>query len=256
MLVSPISVLSQRKMRARERRIDKSMTLPAISIVIPVLNEAAGIVPVLERLQGFRRQDAEIIVVDGGSRDGTADSARPLADSVIASPRGRGRQMNAGAAQATGDILLFLHADTLLPASALSSVRAAVACGACWGRFDVHIAGAISGLAMVAFMMNWRSRLTGIATGDQAIFVTRTAFQRQGGFPAIPLMEDIAFSRALRKAAWPACLTDKVSTSGRRWEKQGLLRTILSMWWLRLRFFLGASPHVLAREYGYVADES
>lgn len=232
------------------------MTLPTISIVIPVLNEAAGIVPVLERLQGFRRQGAEVIVVDGGSRDETADCARPLADCVIASPRGRGRQMNVGAAQATGDILLFLHADTLLPASALSSVSAAVARGACWGRFDVHIAGAISGLAMVAFMMNWRSRLTGIATGDQAIFVTRTAFQRQGGFPTIPLMEDIALSQALRKVAWPACLADQVSTSGRRWEKHGLLRTILSMWWLRLRFFLGASPHALAREYGYVADES
>lgn len=232
------------------------MTQPTISIVIPVLNEAAGIVPVLERLQGFRRQGAEIIVVDGGSGDGTADNARPLADCVIASPRGRGRQMNAGAAQATGEILLFLHADTLLPASALSSVSTAIARGANWGRFDVQIEGSISGLAMVAFMMNWRSRLSGIATGDQAIFVTRAAFQRQGGFPAIPLMEDIALSRALRKTAWPARLADKVSTSGRRWEKHGLLRTILSMWWLRLRFFLGASPHALAREYGYVADES
>lgn len=232
------------------------MTLPAISIVIPVLNEAAGIVPVLERLQGFRKQGAEVIVVDGGSGDGTADNARPLADCVIASPRGRGRQMNAGADRATGEILLFLHADTLLPASALTSVSTAIARGANWGRFDVQIEGSISGLAMVAFMMNWRSRLSGIATGDQAIFVARAAFQRQGGFPAIPLMEDIALSRALRKTAWPACLADKVTTSGRRWEKQGLLHTILSMWWLRLRFFLGASPHALAREYGYVADES
>ena len=235
------------------------MTLPAaatISIVMPVLNEALGIVAVLERLQDFRRQGAEIIVVDGGSDDATAGRARPLADCVIASPRGRGRQMNAGAAQASGDILLFLHADTLLPPSALSLVNDAVRHGAHWGRFDVYIEGNISGLGMVACMMNWRSRLTGIATGDQALFVTREAFLRHGGFPTIALMEDIAFSSQLRQEAPPACLREKVITSGRRWEKHGLLRTILSMWWLRLRFFFGANPNDLARKYGYIPDET
>ncbi|PKO39677.1 MAG: glycosyl transferase [Betaproteobacteria bacterium HGW-Betaproteobacteria-6] len=232
------------------------MNTPTLSIIIPVLNEADGIVQVLERLQGFRRQGAEVIVVDGGSADGTAERARPLADCVTTAGRGRGLQMNAGAARASGDVFLFLHADTLLPASAPSLIIEAIDHGACWGRFDVRIEGAIRGLGLVAFMMNWRSRLTGIATGDQALFVTRAAFLRHGGFPAIPLMEDIVFSSWMREEARPACLTAKVTTSGRRWEKHGLLRTILTMWWLRLRFFLGASPTALAREYGYIPHET
>lgn len=232
------------------------MNTPALSIIIPVLNEATGLVPVLERLQGFRRQGTEVIVVDGGSTDGTAERARALADGVTSSRRGRGRQMNAGAALATGDVLLFLHADTLLPSAAPSLIVAAIDDGACWGRFDVRIEGSIRGLGLVAYMMNWRSRLTGIATGDQAIFVTREAFQRHGGFPAIPLMEDIVFSGWMREEARPACLKAKVTTSGRRWEKDGLIRTILTMWWLRLRFFLGASPTDLARAYGYIPHET
>ncbi len=232
------------------------MNAPSLSIVIPVLNEAAGIVTALEHLQGLRRQGVEVIVVDGGSSDATVERAGPLADGVTTSRRGRGRQMNAGAAMATGDVLLFLHADTLLPPSAPDLIGEAVGNGACWGRFDVRIDGALRGLAMVAFMMNWRSRLTGIATGDQAIFVRREAFERHGGFPDIPLMEDIVFSSWMREEARPACRPEKVTTSGRRWEKHGLLRTILTMWGLRLRFFLGANPHDLAREYGYVADET
>lgn len=231
------------------------MLRPDVSIILPVLNEAGGIVQVLERLQAFRTQGAEIIVVDGGSTDGTPQLARPLVDCVTTAPRGRGRQMNAGAAGATGGILLFLHADTTLPPAALTAIAEAIGQGARWGRFDVRIEGSIRGLGMVAFMMNWRSRLTGIATGDQAIFVTREAFQQLGGYKEIPLMEDIAFSAAMRKAGPPACLKEKVSTSGRRWEKHGLLRTILLMWWLRLRFHLGASPIDLAREYGYVPHE-
>lgn len=231
------------------------MNTPTISIVIPVLNEAGVIVQALERLQEFRRQGAEIIVVDGGSSDGTAECARFLADCVTTSSRGRGLQMNVGANKATSDILLFLHADTLLPSSAPALIREAIGNGACWGRFDVHIEGSISGLGMVALMMNWRSRLTGIATGDQGIFVTRKAFQQLGGFPIIPLMEDIVFSGWMRDASRPACLSEKVRTSGRRWERHGLFRTILTMWWLRLRFYFGASPHDLAREYGYVPHE-
>jgi rSAM/selenodomain-associated transferase 2 len=226
-----------------------------LSIILPVLNEADGIVQALEPLQGLRRLGAEIIVVDGGSRDATAGLAMPLADCVIVADRGRGRQMNAGAARAGGDILLFLHADTLLPPSAAERVAMAITGGACWGRFDVRIAGTHPGLALVARMMNWRSRLTGIATGDQAIFVTRQAFREVGGFPPIPLMEDIVLSSRLRALGRPACLADKVLTSGRRWEQHGLLRTILAMWWLRLRFFFGVSPQALAREYGYVPDE-
>ena len=226
-----------------------------LSIILPLLNEAEGIVQALERLQEMRRQGGEVIVVDGGSVDETAELARPLADCVITAARGRGAQMNAGAAQSTGDILLFLHADTLLPPAAPEVVAAAIAGGACWGRFDVRIAGALRCLGLVAGMMNWRSRLTGIATGDQAIFVSREAFRQVGGFPLIPLMEDIVLSSRLRALGAPACLREKVFTSGRRWERYGLWRTIVNMWWLRLRFHFGASPVMLAREYGYVPDE-
>lgn len=232
------------------------MSRPDISIIIPVLNEAGGIVRALERLLEFRARGVEIIVVDGGSDDGTAQLALPFADCVTSAARGRGAQMNFGARKASGDIFLFLHADTQLPPSAPDLIAAAIAGGACWGRFDVRIDGSSGALALVALMMNWRSRLTGIATGDQAIFVTREAFQAVGGFPAIPLMEDIVLSGSLRRIARPACLREKVTTSGRRWEQHGLLRTILTMWWLRLRFHFGASPDDLAREYGYAVRKN
>ena len=224
---------------------------PLISIIIPVLDEAQDIVKALQALQNFRRQYAEIIVVDGGSGDDTAHLAAPLADRVTVSPKGRGCQMNAGAVLARGQVLLFLHADTRLPRSAPALIGEAIQRGALWGRFDVTIEGSAAGLGLVACMLNWRSRLTGIATGDQAIFVTRQAFAQVGGFADIPLMEDIVFSSALRALSRPACLTEKVITAGRRWEKHGVLRTILLMWRLRLRFFFGANPHELAREYGY-----
>lgn len=227
-----------------------------LSIIVPVLDEAAGIAVALAPLQPLRRAGVEVIVVDGGSRDTTPTLAAPLADRVLDAPRGRGSQMNAGAAQARGDILLFLHADTRLPDTALAAIAEAVAAGACWGRFDVTIAGRIAGLGMVAAMMNLRSRLTGIATGDQALFVTRAAFEQAGGFPDISLMEDIVLSRRLRRIARPACLYERVVTSGRRWEKHGLVRTILAMWRLRLRFFLGADPRALALEYGYAPREA
>lgn len=227
-----------------------------LSIIVPVLDEAAGIAAALAPLQPLRRAGVEVIVVDGGSRDATPTLAAPLADLVVNAPRGRGSQMNAAAARARGDVLLFLHADTRLPDTAPAAIAGAVAAGACWGRFDVTIAGRITGLGLVASMMNLRSRLTGIATGDQALFVTRAAFDRAGGFPDIPLMEDIVLSGRLRGIARPACLRERVVTSGRRWEKHGLLRTILAMWRLRLRFFLGADPQALAREYGYVPREA
>jgi rSAM/selenodomain-associated transferase 2/rSAM/selenodomain-associated transferase 1 len=229
---------------------------PWLSIVVPVLDEAAGIAAALAPLQPLRQAGVEVIVVDGGSRDATPTLAAPLADRALAAPRGRGSQMNAGAAAARGTALLFLHADTRLPAGAVDAIAAAVAAGACWGRFDVDIEGRLAGLGMVATMMNLRSRLTGIATGDQAIFVTRAAFEQVGGFPDLPLMEDIVLSGRLRRLARPACLRLRVVTSGRRWEKSGLWRTILAMWRLRLRFFLGADPQALAREYGYVPREA
>ena len=216
-----------------------------LSIIIPALDEAAGIVAALEALAPLRASGHEVIVADGGSGDGTRELAAALADRVVAAPRGRARQMNAGAGVAGGDALLFLHADTRLPANADRVIFHSLKKHP-WGRFDVAIDGRSPLLAVVAFFMNLRSRLTGIATGDQAIFVRRDAFP---GFPEIALMEDVAFSKAMKRCAPPACLRDKVSTSGRRWERNGVASTVLLMWRLRLAYFLGASPDELARQY-------
>jgi len=213
-----------------------------LSIVVPVLNEAARIRPALEALRGH---GDEVIVVDGGSSDGTAELAAGLCDRVLSAPRGRAAQMNAGAAGAGGDVLVFVHADTRLPAGAHAAVRSALKTHL-WGRFDVQIDGRHPLLKVVACAMNLRSRLTGIATGDQAIFVRREAF---AGFPEIALMEDIAFSRQMKRRGPPACLRERVITSGRRWETHGVLRTIVLMWRLRLAYFLGARPEDLARRY-------
>ncbi len=221
-----------------------------ISIIVPTLNEAAGIGATLAALQPLRGRGHDVIVVDGGSEDGTPVLARPLADRVIAAPRGRARQMNAGAAEARGDIVLFLHADTVLPADADRMVLEGLAATRrLWGRFDVAIAGRHPLLPVVAWLMNFRSRMTGVATGDQAIFAWREAFLRVGGFPPIALMEDVALARALGGLSQPLCLAERVTTSGRRWESRGVLRTIALMWWLRLRYLLGASPDRLARRY-------
>jgi rSAM/selenodomain-associated transferase 2 len=221
-----------------------------LSIIVPVLDEAAGIEGHLTALAPLRARGHEIIVVDGGSRDATVTSARPLADRVLSAPRGRARQMNAGAAAASGDVLLFLHADTVLPEGADATVAEGLRDGErVWGRFDVRIAGRHPLLAVVARAMNLRSRLTGIATGDQAMFVRREAFVRIGGFPQIALMEDIALSGALRHGSRPVCLRHRVTTSGRRWEKHGVVATILHMWRIRLAYFFGADPDRLAHAY-------
>jgi rSAM/selenodomain-associated transferase 2 len=230
--------------------------MKSVSIVIPVLDEEAEIVDALAALAPFRTRAVEIIVADGGSRDRTAELARPLCDRVITAPRGRGLQMNAGAAAACGQILIFLHVDTRLPPDADRLVATAIAqSGRDWGRFDVRILGNHVLFPLIGAAMNLRSRLTGIATGDQAIFVTRQAFATAGAFPYIPLMEDIAFSRRLKGRGAPICLRQHVLTSGRRWQKHGVLRTILLMWRLRLAFFLGADPDRLAQRYGYGSRE-
>jgi rSAM/selenodomain-associated transferase 2 len=222
-----------------------------LSIIVPALDEPA-IADHLARLAPLQARGAQVIVVDGGSADGTLERARPFADLALSAPRGRASQMNAGAAVARGRILLFLHADTDLPEDADALVQDAVgARQRAWGRFDVRIAGRNPLLRVVAGMMNARSRTTGIATGDQAIFVTREAFSAVGGYPDQPLMEDIALSRALKRLAPPLCLKAKVTTSGRRWETHGVLRTILLMWRLRLAYRLGADPHRLAGAYGH-----
>ena len=226
-----------------------------LTIVIPVLNEAAIIVAALEALAPLRARGAEVIVVDGGSRDGTVILAQPLADRVIAAPRGRGAPLNAGAAIGRGDAFLFLHADTTLPDDADRLIETALAWRA-WGRFDLRIAGRHPLLAVVARMINWRSRATGIATGDQAIFVTREALAAVGGYPELPLMEDIAISRRLKRLCRPRCIGAPVTTSGRRWEQNGVVRTILLMWRLRLAYYLGVEPALLARWYGSAAGSA
>ncbi len=222
---------------------------PRLSIVMPVLDEAAVIEPALRALAPLRQRGIEVIVVDGGSSDGTPASAEPFADRVLTAPRGRSLQMNVGAAAASGDVLLFLHADTHLPDNADALVRDGLRrSGRQWGHFDVRFDRG-RGLKLVALLMNWRSRLTGIVTGDQALFVTRAAFARVGGFPPIALMEDLALSTALKQHSQPLALCAWVTTSGRRWRKHGTLRTVLRMWRLRLAFFLGADPARLARAY-------
>jgi rSAM/selenodomain-associated transferase 2 len=226
------------------------MSSRRLSIVIPCLNEAGVIGSLLQLLQPLRTQGHEVILVDGGSSDGTPAVAGPLVDCLLLSEAGRGRQMNRGAQVATREILWFLHADSLLPPGATQAVLEGLGqSGQAWGRFDVRFAGSHPLLRLVAFMMNWRSRLSGIATGDQGVFVAREAFVRVGGFPEIPLMEDVALSRALKRVSRPLCLRLPLVTSSRRWESRGILRTIVLMWWLRLAFALGVSPQRLARMY-------
>jgi len=228
-----------------------TLTRPSLSIILPVLNEAASLSAQLAELQGLRASGVELLVVDGGSSDGSAALPAALVDALLAAPRGRAVQMNAGARASTGAALLFLHADTTLPPSADQLISRALEDGALWGRFDVRIDGAHPLLRVVERMMNWRSRRTGVATGDQAIFVRRDVFEAVGGYPEIPLMEDIALSKRLKRIAAPACLAEQVTTSGRRWEKHGVLRTILLMWRLRAEYFFGADPQRLALRYGY-----
>jgi rSAM/selenodomain-associated transferase 2 len=228
------------------------IVMSKLSIIMPVLNEGEGIAAALDALAVLRALGTEVMVVDGGSRDATIQRARLRADRVIAAPRGRGLQMNAGADKATGDVLLFLHADTRLPADADHVVLNGLErSGRVWGHFDAEIEGRSPLLIVIAWLMNLRSRLTGIATGDQAMFVRRDAFQAAGGFAAIPLMEDIELCKRLRRVSRPLCLRERVVTSGRRWEKDGILNTIVLMWRLRLAYFLGADPKALAQRYGY-----
>jgi len=219
-----------------------------ISIIVPTFNEADNIVATLLPLQALRQQGHEIIVADGGSDDATIELARPLADQIINAARGRARQMNAGAQQASGDVLLFLHADTLLPNNAVELIQHCLQTKQ-WGRFDVHLTGRQALLRVVEFMMNWRSRLSGIATGDQAIFVKRALFDDIGGYADIPLMEDIDLSKRLKHQGHPACIKTPLTTSSRRWEQHGIFKTILLMWRLRLAYFFGAKPEQLARLY-------
>lgn len=226
----------------------------SLSIVMPVLNEAVGITATVQALAPLLARGAELVIVDGGSTDATFAYAQVLACGprckVITSPRGRARQMNAGAEQASGDVLLFLHADTTLPSAADVMVTQALGDGrTAWGRFDVRIAGRSPLLRLVASAMNLRSRWSGIATGDQALFVRRSVFEATGGFAEQPLMEDIELSRRLLAISRPACLRAQLQTSGRRWESRGTLRTIVLMWRLRFAYWRGVPASKLVDLY-------
>lgn len=220
-----------------------------VSIIIPVLNEAEHIADTLKSLDAYRRQGHEVIVIDGGSNDDTVSITQQYADKVLHSDSGRAIQMNSGIDEAQGDALLFLHADTRLPGDAVSKVINAIEDGYFWGHFNVRLSGQHFMFRIIERMMNMRSCITGVATGDQAIFVGLESIEIVGNYPQLPLMEDVVFSKRLRKLGWPACIKQQVVTSSRRWEDKGILRTMLLMWRLRLLFFLGVSADKLARQY-------
>ena len=226
--------------------------MSALRIVVPVLGEGLALAERLRALRPLRERGAELVVVDGGSTDATWAVACAHADQVLLAPRSRASQMNAGArAPGRFEHLLFLHSDTQLPVDADRLIDTALAASREWGRFDVRIAGAHPMLRVVERMMNLRSRLTGMATGDQALFMTRQVFERLGGFSDLPLMEDLELCRRLRRVSAPACIRTPVLTSARRWEQHGVWRTIALMWRLRAAWFFGAAPQALADRYGY-----
>lgn len=221
-----------------------------ISIIIPARNEAENIGSLLQSLQMFRKNGHELILVDGYSEDKTASIADPLVDKLIKTPASRALQMNVGAGEATGDVLWFLHADSIVPKQADRLIINAVTMKTfTWGRFDIRLSGRQYLFRLVEASMNLRSRLTGIATGDQGVFVSRGLFYKVGGFPEQCLMEDVALSKHLKKYQAPICLHEKLETSSRRWEQRGIIRTILLMWRLRLAYFLGVPVDKLALHY-------
>lgn len=221
-----------------------------LSVIVPTRNEAAVITELLRDLRDLCRPGDQVILADGGSSDGTAALAGPYVDACIQAPAGRATQMNAAAAAATGEVLWFVHADSRVDPRARPAIEAALAADFRWGRFDVRLSGRQAVLRLVERMINLRSRVTGIATGDQGIFVCRGLFEQVGGFPAIPLMEDIVLSKRLGRHGRPACLRQpRLRTSSRRWERHGVVRTVLLMWWLRLAFALGVPAERLARQY-------
>lgn len=233
---------------------------PTVAVILPVLNEAAHLEQSLSRLLAEHRFD-EVIVVDGGSTDASIEIVCKLmtADTsgtqpvpyLIQTPRGRARQMHAGAQVATSDVLLFLHADTVPPAEAVTRMREVMRRGHVWGRFDVRLSGSHFLFRVIERLMNWRSALSGIATGDQGLFVRRDVYRVLGGFALLPLMEDIEFSTRLKWVGKPARLREPVVTSSRRWERHGIVRTVLLMWTLRFLYWLGVSPARLVRWYGH-----
>ena len=220
-----------------------------LSIIIPVYNEAKNITALLRRLRDYRFQGHEVIVVDGGSSDNSFDCAMGLVDKLLMSNQGRALQMNVGAEQAEGDVLLFLHADTHLPKDADKLIASVIDKDEIWGRFNVSLSGQHVFFRIIETMINFRSCITGIATGDQAIFVKRSIFEQIGAYPEIKLMEDVALSKRLKSHGKPVCINERVMTSSRRWEEKGIVKTVLLMWRLRLMYFLGVSPEKISSLY-------
>ena len=220
------------------------------SIIIPTLNEAAEIEQTLASLQPLRQQGHQLIVVDGGSTDQTVALCQDQVDVLVNGPCGRACQMNEGAAVANGDWLLFLHADTRLPGNVEELLNHGIASShRLWGRFDIRLSGASRLLRVVEFMMSWRSRISGIATGDQAIFVRHDIFTEMGGFADLSLMEDVEISKRLKRYSVPLCINSPVVTSSRRWEQHGIIKTVIFMWQCRLLYWLGVSADKLHRRY-------
>ncbi|WP_394234057.1 TIGR04283 family arsenosugar biosynthesis glycosyltransferase [Pseudomonas anguilliseptica] len=222
---------------------------PLLSVVIPVRNEAQTLPALLDDLADLRAGGVELILVDGGSADGTCELALGRVDQLLRTAPGRALQMNAGAALARGEYLWFVHADTRVSTESLDSLQRALSERPLWGRFDVRLSGRGLALQLIGAMINLRSRLSGIASGDQGIFVARQRFEALGGYAQIPLMEDLQLCRRLKALARPRCLRPPLSTSSRRWEQNGIWRTVMLMWCLRLAYYCGASPDKLARQY-------
>lgn len=219
------------------------------TIIIPTFNEEDKVQACLMRLQGLREQGFEVIVADGGSVDKTPQLVEGHCDQFISARKGRAAQMNAAALQAKGEMIFFLHVDTRLPEKFSELISSIEADTFCWGRFDVQLSGQHWSFRMIESMMNLRSRLSGIATGDQVIFMSKKLYHKVGGYPEIELMEDIAMSRRLKNIRSPLCMPQKVLTSSRRWERNGIISTIIKMWWLRFSYFIGIDPAKLARQY-------
>ena len=219
-----------------------------VSIIIPVLNEEQSVKSLLQQLQIYRQQGHEVIVVDGGSDDETVSISKPLADKVITSYAGRAKQMNKGVAESTNEVLWFLHADTSIPENVIENIQKSLV-KRDWGRFNIKLSGAQFLFRIIEKMINIRSRLSGVATGDQGIFVKRNMFESVGGYSEIPLMEDVALSYKLKTISQPACIKETLTTSSRRWEKNGIIKTILLMWYLRFLYWIGVTPDKLAKLY-------
>ena len=226
------------------------MTTPLISVIVPVLNDETSLTATLREWQSRRSEQIELVIVDGGSVDQSKTIAAPLADRVLSTTPGRAHQMNVGAGEATGNYLLFLHADTDVSASAFSALsHIAASHPGRWGFFHVRLNSGRAVFRLIETLMNWRARVTSVATGDQCLFVARNLFEREGGYKEIPLMEDVEVCKRLRKHGTPVIIKQRVSTSARRWEKHGVISTILLMWRLRLAYFMGASPKKLHQQY-------